>query len=42
MSKYEQRWLVAFARRVRRGEPYSHWDCIDAVTNSLTGKLIWC
>ena len=42
MNKYERKFLVAFARFVRRGDHYSHCDLVDALPSSLVGKIVWC
>ncbi len=42
MNKYERKFLVTFARFVRCGDRYSHWDLVDALPSSLVGKIVWC
>ena len=42
MNKYETKWLVNFARSVRRGDIHSHFDIIDALPSSLLGCIVWC
>ena len=41
MNGYERKWLINFARFVRRGDSYSHWDLVDALPSSLVGKIVW-
>ena len=40
MCKYERKWLVTFAKHVRLDDWGAHWDLVDALTDSLTGKIV--
>lgn len=42
MNNHVRKWLVGFAKAVRLDEWYSHWDMVDALSSSATGKIVWC